>query len=316
MSNAMVSVCVFSYNHEKYLRQCLDGIVMQQVSFPFEVRVHDDASTDSSQEIIKEYQARFPDIIKPILQSQNQYSKERRIFKNFILPWCEGEYIAFCEGDDYWTDPLKLQKQIDYMEAHPDCSMCFGNAIEHWSDNTFPDKLFSHIEDRDYTGVELSDQWLVPTASVVFRKSITQCELFDSFSSNRKLSYGDLPLWLTCATRGTIHGFSDTFSVYRRVNNGFMLSMNAQRRLSLGDTRVELFKLFGKEYRNTSIRVALDHYQSAFFDARKERKPELVVKSLWKSIYTRLAHPDIAFSRFKAFMHKRMQKLSNSTKKS
>ena len=110
MSDVMVSVCVLSYNHEKYLRQCLDGIFMQEVSFPIEVRVHDDASTDRSQEIINEYQQRYPDILKPILQSENQYSKGGGILNKFLLPLCEGKYIALCEGDDYWTTFWRAMK--------------------------------------------------------------------------------------------------------------------------------------------------------------------------------------------------------------
>lgn len=121
----MVSVCVLSYNHEKYLRDCLEGIVMQRTTFPIEAWVHDDASTDSSQEIIKEYQQRYPEIIKPILQTENQYSKkEGSILQNHVYPHCAGKYIALCEGDDYWIDPLKLQKQVDYLESHPQKDLC------------------------------------------------------------------------------------------------------------------------------------------------------------------------------------------------
>lgn len=125
MNKIMVSVCVLSYNHEKYIRKCLDGIVMQNTSFPIEVWVHDDASTDSSGNIIKEYQQRYPDIIKPILQKQNQYSKGGGILVRHVFPKCNGKYIALCEGDDYWTDPLKLQKQVDFLEAHLNYSVCW-----------------------------------------------------------------------------------------------------------------------------------------------------------------------------------------------
>lgn len=122
----MVSVCVLSYNHEKYLRDCLEGIVMQRTTFPIEAWVHDDASTDKSQEIIKEYQQRYPEIIKPILQTENQYSKkEGSILAMHLYPKCTGKYVALCEGDDYWIDPNKLQKQVDYMESHPDVGLCY-----------------------------------------------------------------------------------------------------------------------------------------------------------------------------------------------
>lgn len=138
MSDMIVSVCVLSYNHEKYLRDCLDGIIMQQTTFPIEVWVHDDASTDLSQDIIKKYQKCYPDIIKPILQQENQYSKQDGgILSTFVYPKCTGKYIALCEGDDYWTDPHKLQKQVDFLEANPEYGICYTdyNRLEESSHN-------------------------------------------------------------------------------------------------------------------------------------------------------------------------------------
>lgn len=119
-----VSVFCLAYNHEKYIRHTLDGFVIQKTNFKFEVLVHDDASTDSTATIIREYEEKYPDIIKPIYQTENQYSKKVKITLDILFPKAQGEYIAWCEGDDYWIDPLKLQKQYDVMEAHPECSIC------------------------------------------------------------------------------------------------------------------------------------------------------------------------------------------------
>src|SRR5690606_15609661 len=107
-----VSICCITYNHEPFIRQCLDGFLMQQGDFEYEILIHDDASTDGTTKIIQEYELKYPEIIKPIIQTQNQYSQGVRGI-NFIynFPRAKGEYIAMCEGDDYWTDPLKLQKQ-------------------------------------------------------------------------------------------------------------------------------------------------------------------------------------------------------------
>ena len=124
MSEVMVSVCCLVYNHEKYLRQCLDGFVNQKTNFKFEVLIHDDASTDSSAAIIREYEEKYPELIKPIYQTENQYSKKVKIGITYQFPRVKGKYIALCEGDDYWTDPLKLQKQIDFLEANPEYSFC------------------------------------------------------------------------------------------------------------------------------------------------------------------------------------------------
>lgn len=128
MQDIMVSVICTTYNHEKYIRKCLDGFIMQETDFPYEVLVHDDASTDNTASIVHEYEILYPDIIKPIYQTENQYSKGKAITRDIIFPKCRGKYIALCEGDDYWTDPLKLQKQVAALETHPDCVMCVCRA--------------------------------------------------------------------------------------------------------------------------------------------------------------------------------------------
>ena len=128
MNKPVVSVCCLAYNHESYIRQCLDGFVMQQTNFPFEVLIHDDASTDNTVAIIKEYVAKYPDIIKPVYQTENQYSKGVKVTSVYNFPRAQGRYIAMCEGDDYWIDPLKLQKQVDFMDENPDFSFSMGRV--------------------------------------------------------------------------------------------------------------------------------------------------------------------------------------------
>jgi len=133
----LVSVICLAYNHEKFIRKCLEGFIMQKTDFAFQVIVHEDASTDKTADIIREYQEKYPEIIIPIFQSENQYSKghcgnmTEKICSNII-----GKYTAFCEGDDCWTDEYKLQKQADFLESHPEFSMCSGgyyrnNIIDH-----------------------------------------------------------------------------------------------------------------------------------------------------------------------------------------
>ncbi len=121
MFTPLVAIKCTVYNHEPFLRECLDGFVMQQTDFPFVAVVHDDASTDKSADIIREYAAKYPDIIQPYYETENQYSKETlsRVM-NEAVDATGAKYIALCEGDDYWTDPHKLQKQVDFLESHPD----------------------------------------------------------------------------------------------------------------------------------------------------------------------------------------------------
>ena len=143
-----VSVLCAAYNHEEYLRQTLDSFVNQKTDFPFEVLVNDDASTDSTGDIIREYAARYPEIIRPFYQKENLYSRRINLYDVVFFPACRGEYIAVCEGDDYWNDPEKLQLQVDWLDAHPEYSACVHNSIGRFTDQ--PDKvLFAQDGDRD-----------------------------------------------------------------------------------------------------------------------------------------------------------------------
>jgi glycosyltransferase involved in cell wall biosynthesis len=123
--NILVSVICDVYNHEPYLRDCLEGFVMQQTNFQYEILIHDDASTDNSVKIIQEYVDKYPHLFKPIYQTVNQYSQGVGIWRDIQMPRANGKYIAICEGDDYWTDPLKLQKQVDFMETNPEYGLCY-----------------------------------------------------------------------------------------------------------------------------------------------------------------------------------------------
>lgn len=123
-NHPVVSVICLAYNHERYIRKALEGFVAQETDFPFEVLVHDDASTDSTRSIIEEFAQEYPDIIVPVYQNENQYSKGVDPGWDVLFPKTRGKYIAFCDGDDYWCDPLKLQLQLEQLEKHPDCSAC------------------------------------------------------------------------------------------------------------------------------------------------------------------------------------------------
>lgn len=124
----LVSIECLTYNHEPYIAQTLDGFLMQKTNFPFEVIVHDDASTDKTADIICEYEKKFPKIIKPIYETENQYSKHDGSLARIVNAALKGKYVAMCEGDDYWIDENKLQMQVDFLERNPEYGMCFSNA--------------------------------------------------------------------------------------------------------------------------------------------------------------------------------------------
>ena len=250
----LVSICCLAYNHEPYIRECLDGMLMQRTTFKFEILIHDDASTDNTAKIIKEYAEKYPTIIKPILQTENQYSKGKGILIPFVYPRAKAKYIALCEGDDYWIDPYKLQKQVDFLEANEEYSLCFHNAIEHWEDGSREDSIFSDVEDRDYSAVEIYKKWTIPTASVVFRKDVIDSLRYKEVSLNPKFIYGDIILFLTCAEFGKLRGFTDTMSIYRRHIGGIVYGFNLKRDYKQCIHDIEIGKVFkGKEIKNTSL---------------------------------------------------------------
>lgn len=125
----IVSVICATYNHEEYIRETIEGFLIQETDFPIEILIHDDASTDSTVAIIMEYTERYPKIIKPILQTENQHSKGQKISR-LVLPYAKGDFIALCEGDDYWIDKHKLRKQVGVMHSNPDVGLVYANFAD------------------------------------------------------------------------------------------------------------------------------------------------------------------------------------------
>lgn len=167
----LVTIRCITYNHEPYIRQCLEGFVMQQTNFPFEAIVHDDASTDGTAAIIREYAEKYPDIIKPIYETENQYSKHDGSLDRIMDAHMNGKYIALCEGDDYWIDPLKLQKQVDLLEQYPECSMCCGGYIARQCKHS-DKECICHKGDDGHFEFSLSDWgnfWYTKTLTVLYR---------------------------------------------------------------------------------------------------------------------------------------------------
>lgn len=215
----LLTVVCTVYNHEQYLRKCLDGIVNQKTDFAFEAIVHDDASTDGSQAIISDYAKRYPSIIKPIFQKENQYSKHNGSLRKAINPNIRGKYVAICEGDDYWTDSDKLQKQVDFLEKNPDVTLCFHNVrIVNRDGTLLHGNLYAHLEQRYYTAGEIISRWTVPTCSAVVR---ADCYLATPY--DRRFAVGDNVIWLKCLENGKAYCINNKMAVYRRDINGWTL---------------------------------------------------------------------------------------------
>ena len=211
----LVSVVSITYNHEPYIRDCLEGFLMQKTNFPVEVIIHDDASTDHTADIIREYYEKRPDLFHVIIERENQYSQHKPIMAP-LHEMVQGKYIALCEGDDYWTDPLKLQKQFDFMESHPDCSLCFHNIVEKEEiDKTTPHMYFS-FGYRSASDIFL--KWTIPTCSSFFKKEVG--DLYNQIrTKDNRFVYGDIVVFLSATRIGKVWGDDQVMAVYRRHAN-------------------------------------------------------------------------------------------------
>lgn len=242
----VVSVQMCTYNHEPYIRQAIEGVMMQKTDFEFELVIGEDASTDKTREICFEYQTKYPDKIRVLWWHENLRKVNHPAGYNSkrVMAHCRGEFIALCEGDDYWIDPLKLQKQVDVMRQHLNVGLCFTNAtiLQHeteiFSDwegakcyvpgPILGDRFFSMYSYGIDPGRGQIDPWglFIMTASCMLRKNLLnelqkQYEIF-----TWRLLLGDKQLWLGLATLSDVYYISDKTTVYRR-NNGSAMARNA-----------------------------------------------------------------------------------------
>lgn len=208
----MVSVACITFNHEAYIAEAIESFLEQKTNFKFEILIHDDASTDRTPEILKEYEKRYPDLIKVIYQSQNQYSQGVDV--DFLITQkAIGRYLAICEGDDFWIDPQKLQRQFDFMEKCPQCSLCVHNAYIVNQHGKRKKILLSEKKSRDFSTEEVIEGGgaLFATSSLFYRRR---------FDGNKPLFYqispvGDYPLAINLALQGKVHYLPQKMSVYR-----------------------------------------------------------------------------------------------------
>ncbi|MEI6490024.1 MAG: glycosyltransferase family A protein [Bacteroidota bacterium] len=229
----LVSVIVITYNHVKYIQQCLDSILMQKTSFDFEIILGEDDSKDGTREICIDYAKRFPDKIKLFLRSRKDVimidgspTGRYNFIENFRAS--QGKYIAVCEGDDFWTDSYKLQKQVDVLEKNPSLSGCFHNSEErYWNDYTKASSLYLSLKEGGEVSISDFTKFnMVPTASVVFRTPVPE-ELYSP--EFLKLPMGDWPLHLLNARKGNYYYLPQVMSV-RNLNPSSTWGMQDQKR--------------------------------------------------------------------------------------
>lgn len=263
----MVSIVCLTYNHEAFIEEAIKGFLNQKVSFDYEVLVHDDASTDRTACILERYEQKYPDIIKPIYQTENQYNC-CRIFPNYIMPRIRGKYIALCDGDDYWIDKKKLQLQVDYMEQHPDCTMTMHNAWRlQWDTgekkilNTFPES--GYYEQREQILAGLGTDFPA-CASMVFRSDIMK-SIPAFFLEPKAIDYS---IRQYCAAKGNIYYFDRIMSVYRAATPQSFMKMATGDISFYCQYTLEMIRFFEQfnaytEYKFNEIlkrKIASDYY--------------------------------------------------------
>ncbi len=275
----LVSIGCITYNHENYIEEAIQSFLMQETNFPFEIIIHDDASTDNTAKIIAKYFKAYPKIIKPIFQKENQHSKTNvLIYPKFVYPNCKGKYIALCEGDDYWTDSLKLKKQVAAMEARPECSWCFHPAaivrksIEtnrvlriNSGDKIFDDSSIFKINNAKYS----------PTASLLLKSSSLQNSPEWIYES----PVGDLPLKLFLTLKGSAYYLDIAMSAYRSdsaesFTSGYKSSSHTRNKLYIG-----LIKMYMNFNRYTKLKYASEvYYRIAMYLGKLMRTQPLNIR--------------------------------------
>ena len=248
-STIIVSVLCLAYNHEKYIRDCLDGFVRQKTTFPFEVLINDDASTDGTASIIREYEIKYPGIIKGIYQQENQYSKGIGIVSDILFPKASGKYIAFCEGDDYWSSEDKLQKQFDALESHPECHLAVhaNEVIRENGQTTGNIRLRIDIKNNIISSSDFIYNVLFkegPHLASFFIRSKDYQQYCQNLPTYRKcVNFGDIPMALFFGNLGSVFYSREVMSKYRLFSDG---SWSSKLKASSKEKQIEHFIIVKK----------------------------------------------------------------------
>ncbi len=220
----LVSICCQAYNQKDFIEQCLNGFESQITSFDFEILVHDDASTDGTADILKKFEKVNPSLYRNTYQKTNQFRKLNSL-TDILVKNARGKYIAFCEGDDYWTDPYKLQKQVDLLESNPDCVGCVAQFQDYFMDlEKFVTSVNTHKKSK------LSFPQIVNSYFHTSTFLLKREELVYIISNYSALITGDTSYRLLLSERGPFCVLDDVVSVYRRSGDGFWTSLSQVER--------------------------------------------------------------------------------------
>lgn len=225
-----ISVIILAYNHQDYIAKAIESVFMQKIACPVELLISNDNSSDNTDEIIRALIKNAP---QHISVKYFCHQKNLGATPNFFdtLSKVTGNYLAFCEGDDYWTDPDKLQQQLDFMESHPEYSMCFHQVQNVSPDLEIDGSLFSKVENKDYSMLEIYQHWIVHTTSVFMRAEVLKNHAVQTLIHHPELLYFDTFLYMACGLNGKIRGSQKTMSAYLRHAAGISNGINYRRDL-------------------------------------------------------------------------------------
>lgn len=283
MNNVMVSILTTAYNHEKYIAETLESLLKQNTKYSYEIIIHDDASTDGTSEIIRKYADKYPEKICPIYQKENQHSKGKSVY-NFMIPYIRGKYVAQCEGDDFWCDENKIEKQVEYMENHPECSYCFCNSYKVNLDSKVIGEQSPVEKSRIFSSREIiaAPEVFLATAGVMYRWEDAK-KFSEKFLAGEA---GDIPLRNFLMLKGNAYGFEERMCCYRIMTPGSWseryqndMRNDIEKFLKKNDAYIQYYRNFD-EYTNRKYHEELQHH----IDERL--CIEYCLKIDWKKLHT------------------------------
>lgn len=297
--NIKVSICCVTYNHEEYIEDAIKSFLNQKVDFPIEILIHDDASTDQTANIIKNFQSQYPNLIRGFYQKENQYSKGIKV-SSILFNQARGKYIAWCEGDDYWIDDYKLQKQINFLENNPNYVLSVHNILWVWQDiDRVPEirernpKDTYTIEDHINPGARAT---VGHTCSAVFIKDLTNNLPMWFYRS----VYEDVPLFTYIGGFGLTNYINEVMAVHRIHRKS--LSSQGSKTLDFYSNKVKMYEEIDRHYKykyHDKLIPILSNYYAKLLRFRREMNYLEYLRILFKTIITGSFHSNPIFTRLK-----------------